>query len=110
MGQVTVGTEPVQIAWYNPKRKKLIIQFLPASIFSGNTGLVFLKRGSAPVASLTSNSWDAVLNSGSTDGENIDEANPKADYIGDVWLVSDTAGQIVNVSEYNTAEPLQSPA
>lgn len=100
----TIGTNPVQVAWYNPKRRVLSVQFLPASIAAANTGLVFGKWGSAPKADAASNTWDFVLNPGSADGTNIDESAPIAQRKGDLWLVSDTAGQQVNVDEHNVEE------
>lgn len=80
---------------------------LPNSIAAGNTGLIYGKFGSAPVASATSNSWDFVLNSGAADGSNFYDASDKAYNQQDLWLVSDTAAQEVNVVE--TSLPLPEP-
>ena len=78
---------------------------LPTSIAAGNTGLIFGKFGSAPVASATSNTWDFVLNSGAADGSNFYDATDKAFNQQDLWLISDTAAQVVSVVE--TSLPLE---
>ena len=72
---------------------------IPSSIVAGNTGLIFGKFGSAPKADINSNTWDFVLNSGATDGSNLYETTDKAYNEQELWLVSDTASQLVNVSE-----------
>lgn len=78
---------------------------LPTSIAAGNTGLIYGKFGSAPVASVTSNTWDFVLNSGAADGSNFYDATDKAFNQQDVWLISDTADQVASVVE--TSLPLE---
>lgn len=80
---------------------------LPNSIAAGNTGLVYGKFGSAPVADPNSNSWDFVLNPGAADGSNFYDATDKAFTQEDLWLISDTAAQIVNVVE--TSLPADAP-
>lgn len=104
MPRLTIGTTPIQVAWRNPKRFSLAVQFLPSSIIAGNTGLIFGKFGAAPVANVESNTWDFVLNPGAADGTNIDEALAKAPEERDLWLISDTAAQIINVVEKNLPE------
>lgn len=99
MARISIGTTPVQAARPNPKRLSLSVQFLPTGIIGGNTGLVFGKFGSAPKADLASNTWDFVLNAGSTDGTNLDEALAKAPITEDLWLISDTPDQIVSLVE-----------
>lgn len=104
MARRLIGTSPVQIATRNTKRAVLTVEMLPTSIAAGNTGLIFGKFGSAPFASLTSNTWDFVLNSGSTGGVNVFQSRDRALITQDLWIVSDTAGQEVNVVEFNTPE------
>jgi len=104
MPRVTIGTEPVQVARYNTKRRVLAVQFIPSSIIVGNTGLIFGKFGSAPKADTASNTWDFLLNPGAADGSNIGETALEAPMKEDLWLISDTAGQIVNVDERNIQE------
>lgn len=104
MARTVIDTEPVQVAWRNPKRRALTVQMLPTSVVAGNTGLVFGKWGSAPVASITSNTWDFVLNAGSGSGTNLFETTDKAAITKDLWLISDTAGQVVDVTEQTLEE------
>lgn len=99
MPRVVVGTTPIQLAWSNPRRKKWEAEFLPASIIAGNTGKVYIKRGSAPVASDTSNTWDHVLNSGAAVGDNIDDSSPESPWKGAIYAVSDTADQVLTFLE-----------
>ena len=104
MPRVTIGTEPVQVARYNPKRRVLAVQFIPSSIIAGNTGLIFGKFGSAPKADTASNTWDFLLNAGAADGTNIGETATEAPLKDDLWLISDTAAQIVNIDDRNMQE------
>ena len=104
-----IGTSPIQVARHNDKRRMLSVEFLPASIVAGNTGLVYGKFGSAPVASATSNTWDFLLNPGASNGTNQNEDMPEAPLKQDLWLVSDTAGQVVQVIERNLGEESKSP-
>jgi len=107
MSRLTIGTEPVQAARPNPIRLSLAVQFLPTGVIAGNTGLIYGKFGSAPKADPLSNTWDFVLNAGATDGTNLDESLTKAPITEDLWLVSDTANQIVSLVErYQTEEIL----
>lgn len=99
MARISVGLDPVQVAGANPRRHQITVQLLPNTISPGNTGLVFGKFGSAPVASLSSNTWDFVLNAGAADGSNFYDASNEAFNRQELWLVSDTAGQEVNVVE-----------
>ncbi len=94
-----IGTNPVQVAPRNTKRITIQVQLLPNNIAAGNTGLVFGKFGSAPVASLESNTWDFVLNAGALDGDNVYSSRDRAMLEQELWLVSDTAAQEVNVVE-----------
>lgn len=108
MSRRVVGTSPVQIATRNTNRAVLSVEMLPTSIAAGNTGLIYGKFGSAPVASLTSNTWDFVLNSGSTGGVNVYQSRDEALITQDLWLISDTAAQEVNIVEINTP-PKETP-
>ena len=106
MARRRVGILPVQVLLSNQQGSRVVgtVEMLPTSIVAGNTGLIFGKFGSAPVASLTSNTWDFVLNSGSTGGTNAYQANDRAPNQQDLWIVSDTADQEVNVIEINAVE------
>ncbi len=106
MSRIIIGTTPVQVARYNPKRRMLLAEFLPSSIIAGNVGLIFGKFGSAPTASTGSPTWDFLLNAGSSNGSNSDESLLEAPDKRDLWLVSDTAAQEVNVVEHNMQEPV----
>lgn len=111
MARITVGLTPVQVAPPNPRRFQLSAQLMPLSIIAGNTGKVYGKFGSPPTASDTSNSWDFVLNAGAADGTNLYESQDVAADMQELWLVSDTADQIVNVVERSiAASPRQSEA
>lgn len=99
MARRLIGITPVQVALRNTRRHMLSAQYIPSSILPGNTGLVFGKFGSAPVASETSNTWDFILNPGAADGVNLFETKDRAFIEQDLWLISDTPGQIVNVVE-----------
>ena len=92
----------MQIALRNTQRAVLTVEMLPNSIQAGNTGLIFGKFGSAPVASLSSNTWDFVLNSGATGGVNVYQSRDMALIQQELWLISDTAAQEINVVEINT--------
>ena len=107
MARYVVGVTPVQVAVRNTRRHQITAQMLPTSIAAGNTGLIFGKFGSAPVASATSNTWDFVLNSGAADGSNFYDATDKAFNQQDLWLISDTAAQVVSVVE--TSLPIETP-
>lgn len=99
MSLVIISTNPKQVAFSNPNRKSLTVQMLPDAIATQNTGLVFGKFGSAPVADVDSNTWDFVLSAGASDGTNTFETRDKALIDKDLWLISDTADQQVNVNE-----------
>lgn len=109
MAALTVGTDAKQVALANPRRHQITVQLLPNSIEAGNTGLVFGKFGSAPVATLESNSWDFVLNAGAADGSNFYDASDVAFNRQELWLKSDTAGQKVNVVETSIPAPASAP-
>lgn len=95
----SISTNPIQVATANPNRHSITVQLIPKSIAAGNTGFVYGKFGSAPVASATSNTWDFVLNAGALDGSNLYEAAGAAHLKMDLWLIADTADQQVNVVE-----------
>lgn len=82
-------------------RFSLVVEFIASSIIAGNTGKIYGKFGGPPVASDNSNTWDFLLNAGSVDGTNINESQTVAPDKRDLWLVSDTATQIINIVERN---------
>jgi len=104
MPRITIGVLPKQIMFRNTKRRKWEIQFLPSSIIAGNTGKIYIKRGSAPKADDNSNTWDHVLNAGASIGDNTGDQQPKSPWLDDVWAISDTADQICTLEEQNVAE------
>jgi len=99
MSILTIGIEPKQVAYLNKNRFQISVQLIPSSIVAGNTGLVYGKFGSAPKADINSGTWDFVLNPGAVDGSNLYESKDKAHVDKDLWLISDTANQQVNVVE-----------
>ena len=108
MSKRIIGTEPVQVSLRNERRHSVSAQLIPSSIIAGNTGLVYGKFGSAPAANINSNSWDFVLNAGAADGANLYETTDKAYNVQELWLIADTAGQVVNIIE--TLMPNAAPA
>jgi hypothetical protein len=104
MPRTTIGTEPVQVAWRNTKRFSLLAEFIPSSLIAGNTGIIYGKFGSAPKADAASNTWDFILNPGASNGANTSETQKQASEVRDLWLISDTEGQIMNVVEHNVED------
>jgi hypothetical protein len=104
MSQRIISTEPIQVAFSNPRRFQLTVQLIPSSIIAGNSGLVYGKWGSAPKADINSNTWDFVLNAGAVDGTNLYETRDKSVLIQDLWLIADTTNQIVNLIEVEVRE------
>lgn len=105
MSQRIISTEPVQVAPRNTQRHSISVQMIPSSIVAGNTGLVYGKFGSAPVANINSGTYDFVLNAGAADGSNLYETTAGAWDQQELWLVSDTAGQLVNIVERSITPP-----
>jgi len=99
MANRIIGLDPVQVAPRNPNRHLISVQMIPSSIVAGNTGAVYGKFGSAPKADINSNTWDFVLNAGAADGSNLGETVKEAWDTQELWLIADTAGQVVNVVE-----------
>lgn len=104
MSSRTLSTDPIQVAPLNPRRHSLTVQLLPNNIAPGNTGLVFGKWGNAPTPTLQSNNWDFVLNAGAADGANFYGTRDMSLVTQELWLASDTDGQIVNVVEQSMPE------
>jgi len=104
MAQRPIGVEPIQVAPRNPNRHSISVQLVPSSIVPGNTGLIYGKFGSAPKADINSNSWDFVLNAGAADGANLYETTDRSYLTQELWLISDTAGQVVNIVERSTLD------
>lgn len=110
MPRLSVGLEPIQAARRNTLRHMVSVQLIPSSIITNNTGLVYGKFGSAPVADINSNSWDFVLNAGAADGANLYETTDEAFNKQDLWIIADTANQIINVVETMLPTPPQETA
>lgn len=102
--KIVIGTEPVQLASPNRKRKRWELQFVPASIEAGNTGLIYIGRGYPPSTNADSPSKDHVLNSGSSVGDNVDALLPECPYKGAVFAISDTTSQVCTMFEENVEE------
>lgn len=103
MPRLTIGTTPLQVLRPNSQRATLDIVFVPSSIIAGNTGLIYGKVHTPPRASATADTWDFVINSGSSYSLKLLQGDPAHLVKSEIWLVSDTAGQIVTVTETNEA-------
>lgn len=95
----TIGTTPVCILPANDKRRRWYIQFIPSSIQANNTGLIFLGRGFQPVATVGHASQGEVLNAGAAIEEVKEFMDDSRPYKGNIFIVSDTAGQQCVVEE-----------
>lgn len=105
MSVLTVGTNPVQVSFANPKRLRLVAQMLPVSVAAGNANAqIYGKWGSAPKADATSNTWDFVLVPGASDGTNTSGLAGADARKEDLWLIGSTTGLQVNVSEDSASE------
>lgn len=101
MPRLTIGTSPVQALRPNSIRAGREVVFLPSSIIAGNTGLVFAKYGGPPGDTGTPVNTDITLNAGASLSEKIADGYPPQHVREELWLVSDTADQIVVVNEFN---------
>ena len=99
MPRFTIGTTPLQVLKANPKRKAFEVQFIPSSIEAGNTGLLFVKRGPGAGTTTGAGNYDETLNSGSSTSENTELGSSRLRTASELWLASDTAGQLVSVAE-----------
>jgi len=99
MPRITVGTDPIQVAPRNDRRFSLSVEYVSDSVIATNNAKVYLKFGSPPVASDTSNTWDEVLNPGAIAGTNQSGTQKKAPLTQECWVVSSASGQILNVNE-----------
>lgn len=96
----TIGTDPIQVAYSNPKRLKLVVQMLPQSLAAGNANEeIFGKWGSAPSNNLAHNTWDFVLVPGAADGTNLSGLKDASVKKEDLWLIGSTTGLQVNITE-----------
>ena len=94
MQTISIGTTPIIILQPTKMRAPWELQFIPSSIIAGNSGKVFISRGSVPSATAGDLSQGEVLTAGAVTGGgrqgDIDvPANPR-----EVWAVSDTSNQI----------------
>lgn len=95
----TIGITPVAILNPNKKRTRWYIQFIPSSIQSGNTGLIFIGRGFVPTATVGHALQGEVLNAGAAIEEVKQFEGDTRPYKGTIWAVSDTASQQCVVEE-----------
>jgi hypothetical protein len=100
--QFTVGTDPVLVANGRTNRSSIIISFLPSSVAAGNTGVVYVQKGSPAAASPGAPSSGDALTQGSQWAESGQYANDPNVFQGQVWAVADTAGQSITVDESYT--------
>lgn len=97
--QVTVGTTPVLVANDNIYRTAITITVVPSATFAANTGTVFVAKGGAPSATAGAPSSGDALSQGSQWAEVGQYVNDPNVFKGQVWAVSDTAGQLITVDE-----------
>lgn len=97
--QFSVGTTPVLLANGNSKRTAITVSFLPTSISSANTGVVYIGKGSPPVATVGGPTSGDPIGQGSQWQEVGQYQGDPNVFTGALWAVSDTAAQIVTVDE-----------
>ena len=95
----TVGTTPEILLNPNPKRRRWWIQFLPNTVASGNTGLIFLGMGHVPIATVGHPQQGEVLIPSASKEEVEQYLGDPIVYKGAIWIVSDTATQTINYEE-----------
>lgn len=101
MGQVrvVVGTTPVLLLNSRESRGSLGVSMPPSSIISGNTGVVYVGKGFVPSATAGAPTSGDPLSQGSQFQDVEQFPGDNSVFTGQVWAVSDTAGQVVIVDE-----------
>jgi len=99
MPRILIGTVPQQVLAPNGRRTKWEIEFIPSSVIAGNTGLVYMAIGNPPGNALTKNSYDAVMNAGSSNQRNTKDGHSALEVQSAIWLQADTAGQVCLIRE-----------
>ncbi len=94
-----IGTNSICALSANPKRRRWYIQFMPTSVQSGNTGLIFLGRGFTPVATVGHASQGEVLKAGASIEEVKEYEGDVRPYKGNIFIISDTANQQCIIEE-----------
>lgn len=99
--RVIVGTSPVILANHNAQRSSISVTYVPSIVETGNTGTLFIGKGFPPSAVLGNpNQGDPVKQSSVFSiSSNIPDRSDV--FRGQIWAVSDTAGQVVIVDEEN---------
>lgn len=97
--RVVVGTTPVLALNANKNRNVWSITMQPSSVEAGNTGIVFVGRGFQPSPIVGSPSQGEIIKQADTIGESKSFAEDNSVFKGQLWLISDTAGQVVEVYE-----------
>ena len=97
--QFTVGTSPVLLANARQSRSSISVTVLPSSVASGNTGVVYVQKDAPASASSGSPVSGDALTQGSQWAETGQYASDPNVFRGQLWAVSDTAGQVVTVDE-----------
>lgn len=99
MPRLAVGTQMLQVLKPNKNRVAWSIEFLPGSVITANTGHIYLGIGHPVTASDTSDRFDALLIPGASHGRNTNDGDTPEVVQGEVWLISDTADQILIIHE-----------
>jgi len=100
--RVVVGTTPVLALNPNKNRTAWSVTMIPKTIEVSNTGSVFVGRGFQPKGEVGSPQQGEVLQQGAEIGEEQRFEKDTSVFKGQVWVVADTADQVVEVYEaYN---------
>lgn len=103
----TVGTSPVLLARDNPNRASIGVSMPPTSVVAANTGIVYVGKGFPPVATVGAPNSGDPINQGTQLQETAGFSGDPTLFRGQLWAVSDTAGQQVVVDEtYNQGQGL----
>jgi hypothetical protein len=97
--RITVGTTPVLLADYSPKRSSISIILLPTNIEAGNTGNLFIGKGFVPTPTIGAPTQGDILQQA---GELADSSKYQGDssvFKGQYWGVASAANQIAFVDE-----------
>lgn len=102
---MTVGTTPTLTIMQNPQRIGWRVTFIATNIIAANTGKLFLGRNFAPSAVTGAPNQGSVITQSGEISESKKFDNDTI-FRGDIWLVSDTAAQQIDVEEVTADTPL----
>lgn len=99
MLKILSSTEPTLLFNANPKRKRLVIQLQSTNVDANNTGKVFIKSGSQPIAVVGHASQGLVLMQSDVisqplGGDKLDNA-----WKDSIWATADTVNQSLYLNE-----------